>query len=282
MGEIQSKSFEAPDEVVSLPKLAGQIVALGETYIARYIYQPGWRWSEDVKPVVGTPSCEYHHQGVVLSGSVQVTKDDGSRRTIGPGEAFDFPPGHDAWVVGEEPCDTIEFRGARGWASMTGAGERVLATMLLTDIVGSTEMATRMGDVAWKQLLARHYDRVRLEMDRFRGYEVKTTGDGLLAMFDGTARAVSCAKAVGQAARDDGIDVRAGVHSGEVERHTNSVDGVAVHLVNRIAALAGPGEVLLADSTVALLEGSGFSFVDAGEHALKGLPGRRRLFRLIS
>ena len=280
MGELQSKPFQEPDEVVSLPNLVGQIVVLGETYIARYIYQPGWRWAKDVKPVVGTPSCQYHHQGVVLSGRLHVATDDGSQRTIGPGEAFDIPPGHDAWVIGDEPCDTFEFRGARGWASPTGAGERVLATMLLTDIVGSTATATRLGDIAWKRLLARHYERVRVEIDRFRGYEVTTTGDGLLVMFDGTARAVSCASAICQIAREDGIDVRVGVHSGEVERHPNNVEGVAVHIVARIGSLAEPGEVLLSDSTVALLEGSSFSFSDAGEHALKGLPGRRRLFRL--
>ena len=99
-------------------------------------------------------------------------------------------------------------------------------------------------------------------------------------MFDGTARAVRCATAIGQIARQDGIDVRAGVHSGEVERDPNNVQGVAVHVVARITALAGPGEVLLSDSTVALLEGSGFSFSDAGEQTLKGLPGSRRLFRL--
>ncbi len=280
MGELQSKPFQEPDEVVSLPNLVGQIVVLGETYIARYIYQPGWRWAKDVKPVVGTTSCQYHHQGVVLSGHLHVATDEGSQRTIGPGEAFDIPPGHDAWVIGDEPCDTFEFRGARGWASPTGAGERVLSTMLLTDIVGSTATATRLGDIAWKQLLARHYDRVRVEIDRFRGHEVTTTGDGLLVMFDGTARAVRCASAICQIAREDGIDVRAGVHSGEVERHPNNVEGVAVHIVARISSLAEPGEVLLSDSTVALLEGSGFSFSNAGQHALKGLPGQRWLFRL--
>lgn len=150
MSVLQSKRFEEPDEVVSSPNLVGQIVALGETYLARYIYQPGWRWSTDVKPEVGTPSCQYHHQGVVLSGRMHVTTDDGSQRTVGPGEAFDIPPGHDAWVIGGEPCDSFEFRGARGWGSATGAGERVLATMLLTDIVDSTATASRLGDVAWK------------------------------------------------------------------------------------------------------------------------------------
>lgn len=280
MSEIKTKRFDEPDEAVSLSNVAGQIVVLNELYIGRYVLQPGWRWSKDVKPVVGTPSCRHHHQGVVLSGRIQFATDDGARRMVGPGEAYDLPPGHDAWVVGDEPCVAIEFRGVRGWGRSASVGERVLATLLVTDIVGSTAIAARLGDAAWKALLVRHSDRVRLELDRFRGYEVKTTGDGFLALFDGAARAVRCAAAICRVVREDGIEVRAGVHSGEVERHTDDLRGVAVHAAARIAALAGPGEVLISASTVALLEGSGLSFSDAGEHELKGLTGRRRVYRL--
>ena len=280
MGELQSKRFEEPDESISLPNMTGQVVVLGEVYIGRYIQQPGWHWSKDVKPVVGTPSCQHHHQGVVLSGQLHVTTDDGAQRTLGPGEAFDIPPGHDAHVVGDEPYVTIEFRGVRDFGKPPTAGERVLTALLVTDIVESTAMAARLGDVAWKTLLAKHCDRVRLQLDRYRGYEIDTTGDGFLAMFDGAARAVRCADAICRIARADGIEVRAGVHSGEVERYTDSVRGVAVHTATRVAALAGSGEVLLSAPTVALLEGSGLSFADAGEHELKGLGGRRRLYRL--
>jgi class 3 adenylate cyclase len=281
MSELQSKSFDEPDEVVSLPKLTGQIVVLGELYVGRYVYQPGWSWSKDVKPLVGTPSCQFHHQGVVLSGRLQATTTDGAQRTFGLGEAFDIPPGHDGCIVGHEPCVTIEFRGVRRWGRSTVAGERVLATLLFTDIVGSTATAARLRDTAWKVLLARHYDRVRLELERFRGDELTATGDGFLALFDGTARAVRCAAAICRVARQDGIEVRAGIHSGEVERHLDNVQGVAVHVAARVMALAGPGEALLSASTVALLEGSGLSFSDAGEHELKGLEGRRRLYRLV-
>lgn len=280
MGEIQSKRFDEPDEVISLPNLAGQIVVLGELYVGRYVHQPGWCWSTDVKPLVGTPSCQYHHQGVVVSGRARVTTSDGAQRVIGAGEAFDIPPGHDACVVGDEAFITIEFRGARDWARPAVAGERILATLLFTDIVDSTAMASRLGDAAWKGLLARHYDRVRLELDRFRGYEIKTTGDGFLALFDGAARAVHCAAAICKAARKDGMEVRTGIHAGEVERYTDTVQGVAVHAAARITALAGPGQVLISASTVALLEGSGLSYSDAGEHELKGLEGRRRLYLL--
>jgi class 3 adenylate cyclase len=280
MSELITKRFDEPDEALSLPKMEGQHLVLGEVYVGRYTYQPGWRWSVHVKPQVGTSSCQHHHQGVVVSGKILFLTDDGARRTCGAGDAFDVPPGHDAWVVGDEPCVTIEFRGVRDWAKPALAGERILATLLVTDIVGSTALASQLGDAAWKALLARHADRVRLELDRFRGYEVKTTGDGFLALFDGAARAIRCAAAICRAAREDGIEVRAGVHTGEIEHHTEDIRGVAVHVVSRVGALAGAGEVLASASTVALLEGSGLTFEDAGEHELKGLSGPRRLYRL--
>lgn len=282
MGELQAKRFDEPDEVVTATNLAGQVVVLGELYVGRYVHAPGFCWSTDVKPLVGTSSCQVHHQGVVLSGHLSISTDAGGQRTIGPGEAFDIPPGHDSWVAGDEACTTIEFRGVRDWAKSRLAGERVLATMLFTDIVNSTGTAAQMGDAAWKALLAQHYNRVRLELDRYRGYESTTTGDGFLALFDGTARAVRCAEAICQVARHDGIEVRVGVHSGEVDRYLNGVQGLAVHLAARIMAFAGPGEVLLSASTVALLEGSGLTFADAGRRELKGFEGPRQLYRLIA
>lgn len=280
MGSLLSKRFEEPDELITLPLLKSQVVILGEVYLARSVHEPGWRWSEHVKPVVGTPSCQHHHQGVVVGGQMEVVTDSGARRRFGAGEALDVPPGHDAWVVGDEPLVTIEFTGVRGWGKPAEAGERVVATLLVTDIVESTALAAELGDAAWKERLARHGDRVRLQLDRFRGFEVTTTGDGFLAMFDGAARAVRCAAAVRDAAREDGLRIRAGVHSGEIERHADNIRGVAVHAVARIAALAEPGEVLVSASAASLVEGSDLALEDAGEHELKGLPGRRRLHRL--
>jgi class 3 adenylate cyclase len=281
MGALQSKRFDEPDELITLPLLTWQVVVLGEVYVARSVHEPGWKWSEHVKPVVGTPSCQHHHQGVVLSGQMEIETDAGARRRIGAGEAYEVPPGHDSWVVGDEPMVTIEFTGVRGWAKPTEAGERVVATLLVTDIVDSTAVAAELGDAAWKERLARHGDRVRVQLDRFRGFEVTTTGDGFLAMFDGAARAVRCAAAIRDGAEEEGLRIRAGVHSGEIERQADNIRGVAVHAVARIAALADPGEVLVSASATSLLEGSDLALEDAGEHELKGLPGRRRLHRLV-
>jgi class 3 adenylate cyclase len=280
MPGVTSKRFDEPDEVVNLPLAREEVVILGEVHVGRTTHQPGWSWSEHVKPVAGTPSCLFHHRGFVVSGRMQIETDDGAVRILGPGDAFDVEPGHNARVVGDEPCVTIDFAGVRGWGKVPEVGERVVATLLVTDIVDSTAAAVRLGDVRWKALLERHDERVRLELDRFRGLEVDTTGDGFLAMFDGASRAVRCAAAIAGAAGEEGLEVRAGVHSGEVEREGPTLRGVAVHAATRIAALAQPGEVLVSDAAVALLEGSSVELAEAGEHDLRGLPGRRRLYRL--
>jgi class 3 adenylate cyclase len=280
MSGLQSKRFDEPDEFQKLPLQTRQVVTLGEVYVSRTVLEPGWSWAEHVKPIVGTPSCQHHHQGVITSGQLEFETDAGARRLFGPGEAFEAAPGHNARVVGDEPVVAIEWAGVRGFGKPAEAGERVVATLLVTDIVESTAIAARLGDAAWKELLGRHGDRVRLELDRFRGFEVTTTGDGFLAIFDGAARAVRCAAAIRLAAELDDLRIRAGVHSGEVERQAGNVRGVAVHAATRIAALAEPGEVLVSAPAAGLLEGSGLSLEDAGEHELRGLSGRRRLYRL--
>jgi class 3 adenylate cyclase len=277
---IVSKSFDQPDELVTQPLVSVQVVLLGEVYVARQVHQPGWSWSEHVQPIAGTATCQHHHQGVALSGQVEIEMEGGARRIVHAGEAFDIPPGHLSKVVGGEPYVTIEFVGVRGWAKPPESGERVVATLLMTDIVSSTDLAVRLGDAAWKEILAGHGDRVRRELDRFRGLEVTTTGDGFLALFDGAARAVRCGAAIRDRAQDDGLQIRAAVHSGEVERQAGNIRGVAVHTVTRIAALAQPGEVLVSAPAAGLLEGSNLELEDAGEHEFKGLPGLRQVYRL--
>jgi class 3 adenylate cyclase len=158
--------------------------------------------------------------------------------------------------------------------------DRVLATVLFTDIVGSTERLTKMGDRRWRDLLDEHYRLARRELSRFRGREVKTTGDGLLASFDGPARAVRCATAIRDAVRPLGIQIRAGLHTGEVEVMANDLGGIAVHVGARVMAQAGPGEVLASNTVKDLVAGSGLAFEDQGAHTLRGVEGEWRLFRV--
>jgi pimeloyl-ACP methyl ester carboxylesterase len=160
--------------------------------------------------------------------------------------------------------------------------DRVLATVLFTDIVGSTERASELGDRRWRELLEQHHAVVRRHIDRFQGREVDTVGDGFLAAFDGPARAVRCARAIGDALRELGIDVRAGLHTGECELVDDKVAGVAVHTGARVAARAGPGEVLVSQTVKDLVAGSGIKFEERGEHVLKGVPGQWRLYAVSS
>jgi class 3 adenylate cyclase/alpha-beta hydrolase superfamily lysophospholipase len=156
--------------------------------------------------------------------------------------------------------------------------DRVLATVLFTDIVGATETAARLGDKRWRELLVSHHDAVRHELQRFRGREIDTAGDGFFAAFDGPARAVRCACAVGEAVRPLGVELRAGVHTGECEVIGDKYGGIAVHIGARIASCAAAGEVLVSRTVKDLVAGSGLEFVDRGVHALKGVPGDWPLF----
>ena len=159
------------------------------------------------------------------------------------------------------------------------ATDRVLATVLFTDLVGSTERATELGDSDWASLLQRHNALVRRELERYAGEEIDTAGDGFLASFDGPARAVRCGLGVVGGLRELGLEVRAGVHTGEVERRPGDKPrGIAVHLGARIMSLAGTGEVLVSSTTRDLVAGSGLEFEDRGEHELKGIEGKRRVF----
>jgi pimeloyl-ACP methyl ester carboxylesterase len=159
--------------------------------------------------------------------------------------------------------------------------DRVLATVLFTDIVGSTERAAGLGDRRWRQLLEAHHTAVRQQLERFRGREVDTAGDGFLATFDGPARAIRCAVAIRDDVETIGLAIRAGVHTGECEMHGNGVAGIAVHMGARVAALAGPGEVLVSSTVKDLVAGSGIEFEDRGIHELKGIPGDWRLLAVL-
>jgi len=156
--------------------------------------------------------------------------------------------------------------------------DRVLATVLFTDIVGSTERAAALGDREWRELLARHHALVRREVERFRGREIDTAGDGFLVSFDGPARGIRCACAIRDGVRAIGLEIRAGLHTGECEVMGNQLTGVAVHTGARVAALADAGEVLVSSTVRDLVAGAGLEFADRGEHELKGVPGSWHLF----
>jgi class 3 adenylate cyclase len=283
MARLQAKRFSAPDEIRQTAHGTITIVDLGDMVVGRQVLQPGWRWSEIVRPIAGTDLCEHHHIGVTISGSVHVQMRDGGEMEFGPDTVYEIPPGHDAWVTGTEPYVSLDFSGMRGFALAPDApGERVLATILFTDVVDSTATAERLGDARWRKVLADQADRVRLNLAAFRGREIKDTGDGFLAIFDGTARAVRCAAAIRDAVADLGIQIRAGIHTGEVEIVPNDVRGVAVHTASRIMALAEPGEVLVSGTTYELLAGSGLAFEDRGSHELKGLTGVRSVYSLVT
>lgn len=156
--------------------------------------------------------------------------------------------------------------------------DRVLATVLFSDIVDSTSQASAMGDRAWRDRLDSHDAMVRRQLARFRGKEVKTTGDGFVATFDGPARAIQCGCALRDGAQQLGVDVRVGLHSGEVELRGDDIAGIGVHTGARVLALAEPGEVLVSRTVADLVAGAGFDFDDRGEHELKGVPGSWRLY----
>jgi len=159
--------------------------------------------------------------------------------------------------------------------------ERILVTVLFTDIVASTAMASDMGDRRWQDLLDQHNIRIRRQLDSYRGREIATTGDGFVATFDGPARAVRCARAIRDSVRDLGVDIRSGCHTGEVEVAGSDIRGIAVHIGARVAALAGPGEVLVSSTVKDLVAGSGLVFDDLGPHTLKGVPDPWRLYRVV-
>ena len=227
----------------------------------------------DVLPTVHVPTLVLHRTGDLDSrpeeGRFIAERIAGSRFVELPGVD------HCPWIDADAIVDEIQ-------QFLTGErrplpSHRVLATIMFTDIVRSTEEAVRVGDSDWTAVLTAHHRAVRSELKRFSGEEVKTTGDGFLATFDGPARAIRSALAVSEAARNLGLEVRAGVHTGEIERDDGDVHGVAVHAAARIMGHAGPGEVLVSTTTKDLVAGSGLSFADRGERDLKGI-GPRRLF----
>jgi class 3 adenylate cyclase len=228
-----------------------------------------------VLPTIRVPTLVLHRTGDVTvdveAGRYQAAHIPGARYVELAG--IDHLP-----FAGDSEAVLQEIQEFLTGARPTPESDRVLATVLFTDIVGSTELAVRLGDRRWRDLLDAHHASVRGELSRFRGREVKTAGDGFLATFDGPARAIRCADAIRTAVRTLGIEIRAGLHTGEIELMGDDVGGIAVHLGARVAAEAGSGEVLVSSTVKDLVAGSGIEFDDRGAHTLKGVPGEWRLF----
>jgi class 3 adenylate cyclase len=196
-----------------------------------------------------------------------------------PGAKYVEVPGEDAlYYVGDTETMLGEIEEFLTGVRPLPEIDRVLATVLFTDIVGSTERAATLGDRAWHALLDTHHEIVRRQLERHRGREVKTMGDGFLATFDGPARAIRCACAIRDGVRSLGIEIRAGLHTGECELMTDDVGGIAVHIGARVVATAAPSEVLVSSTVKDLVAGSGLRFVDRGMHSLHGVPEGWRLF----
>jgi class 3 adenylate cyclase len=281
MPRLQSRPFAAADEERTFPHGRAQVVTLDESPVGRAVYEPGWRWTRDMPAIAGTATCQLHHLGYSISGLMHVVTDDGQEMDIVPESIYEIPAGHDAWVVGDQPGVTVEWTSARTFGvGPEDPGERVVATVLFTDIVDSTATMQRIGDSDWHALLTDHNRVLRDALNQFRGREVATTGDGFLAVFDGATRAVRCGVAMARAAERLGLGIRVGVHTGEVEFVGPNARGLAVHAAARVMSIAGAGEVVVSSTTRDLLEGSGLRLDDAGTHELKALAGKRQLFRV--
>jgi class 3 adenylate cyclase len=279
MGGTVSRSFDEPNESLAFDHGRIDWVVIGDQTIGRTIQEPGWRWSTHIRPIVGGEWCQSRHVGVIISGRMHIVMEEGEEFEFGSQDVIDIAPGHDAWVVGDEPVVAVEWSGVRGWLEpLESLNERVLATMVVTDIVDSTGHANRLGGSRWNDLLARHNARMREIASTFRGREIKMTGDGFLVVFDGAARAVRCAKRMVDSAPQDRVTIRAAVHTGEVEFVGDDVLGVSVHEATRVAAAAAEGEVLVTATTRDLSAGSGLEFEDRGEHVVRGFDGARRLY----
>jgi class 3 adenylate cyclase len=268
------------------PSLAGdEIYQRWLARVQRYAMSPGsaLAWFRmttqiDVRhvlPVIAVPTLILHRTGdrlVRIAASRFMAEQIRSARLVElPGED-NFP------FVGDVDRVADEFEEFLTGVRPAAVHDSVLATVMLTDIVGATETAARLGDRAWRDLLEAHHRTVRAELARFGGREVDTVGDGFLATFDGPARAIRCASAITQNLRSLKLDIRVGLHSGECELIAGKVGGIAVHIAARVAAQASSGEVLVSSTVKDLVIGSGFRFAERGSAALKGVPGEWSLF----
>jgi class 3 adenylate cyclase len=246
---------------------------VGATPQVAYALNRAWMESDtrDILAAVRVPTLVLYRQSFYEPYSLEVASLISGARAL-------RVSGTDPWGIFLSPEIPEEVERFVAGEEAPAVPETVLATLLFTDIVGSTERAAQLGDRRWRELLERHHALVRREVGRFRGEEKDTAGDGFFATFDGPARAIRCAQAVIDGVRDLGLELRAGVHTGECELHDAKVAGIAVSIGARVTAMAGPGEVLVSQTVKDLVAGSGLEFRDRGAHTLSGVPGEWRIF----
>jgi class 3 adenylate cyclase len=226
-------------------------------------------------PQIRVPTLIVHRTG---DRAVDVESSRYAAGRIPGARLVELPGGDNLTFVGDSEAVAAEIEEFLTGSRTPPMPDRVLATILFTDIAGSTERAAEVGDRRWRELLGRHDALARAQLERYRGREVKMTGDGLLATFDGPARAVTCAGAIGREVRALGLEVRAGVHTGEVELRDGDIGGIAVHIASRVMGLARPNEVLVSNTVKDLVAGAEIRFEDRSVHSLRGVPGQWQLF----
>lgn len=267
------------EEIAALARLMRQSISPGASEaLARMNIQIDIR---HVLPAIRVPSLVLHNSG---DRWVEIERGRDLANRIPGAEFVEFPSDGHITPAAEMPrvLDEIErFLQAAWETDARREPDRQLATLLFTDIVGSTTQLTKLGDAGWREVLERHHALVRSELARARGTEVDTAGDGFFAAFDGPARAVRCAKSIVDRMHELGLDVRSGLHTGECEIVDGKVSGIAVHTGARVAAHANPGEVLVSSTVKDLVAGSGLEFEDRGVHELKGIPGEWRLYAAL-
>ena len=267
------------DEIAAMARLMRQSISPGASEaLSRMNIQIDVR---HVLPAIRVPTLVLHNSG---DRWVEVERGRDLARRIPGAEFVEFPVEGHMTPAADMPrvLDEIErFLHAAWQTDARREPDRQLATLLFTDIVDSTAHLARLGDAGWRELLERHHALVRTELARARGTELDTAGDGFFAAFDGPARAVRCAKSIVDGMHELGLDVRTGLHTGECEIVDGKMSGIAVHTGARVAAHAGPGEVLVSSTVKDLVAGSGLEFEDRGVHELKGIPGEWRLYAAV-
>jgi pimeloyl-ACP methyl ester carboxylesterase len=277
MGTAENLDLQGPSHDPAFKRWWARFERLGAS--------PGtWRELAEIMGRIDVRAVLAHIQAptLVLHRTGDRISDVGQGRAVAemiPGARFVQLEGEDHIpILGDPDAIVDEIEEFLTGARRAPEHDRMLATILFTDIVGSTKRAVELGDQRWLDLLVQHHGVVRNQLDRFRGKEIDTAGDGFLAIFDGPARAIRCALEICESVRSLGIETRAGLHTGEVEVIGEKIGGIAVHIGARVSSLAEPGEVLVSRTVVDLVSGSGVEFDDRGDHELKGVPGTWNLF----